>query len=124
MDSQKVTLKIGGSANLLVYIGHNGLMDFQLPAYPQKNNDDKRDVIILACASKSYFFTPLRESGANPLLWTTGLMAPEAYTLKSAIDGWILNELDDKIRLRAAQAYDKYQKCGLNAAKNLLVTGW
>jgi hypothetical protein len=25
-----------------------------------------------------YFAVPLAHSGANPLLWTTGLMAPEA----------------------------------------------
>jgi hypothetical protein len=51
-------------------------------------------------------------------------MAPEAYTLKSAIDGWILRESNDQIRERAAVAYDKYQKCGLRGARRLLVTGW
>jgi len=123
-DSQNVTLDIGGTADLVVYVGHNGLMDFQLKTPPQKSNDDNRDVIILACMSKSYFLKPLRKAGANPILWTTGLMSPEAYTLKSAIDGWMLNETDDHIRRRAARAYDKYQKCGLNAALNLFVTDW
>jgi hypothetical protein len=52
------------------------------------------------------------------------LMAPEAYTLKSAIDGWILHESNDQIRERAAVAYDKYQRCGLKGARRLLVTGW
>ena len=61
---------------------------------------------------------------AYPLLWTTNLMAPEAYTLKSALDGWILGESNNKIRERAAVAYDKYQKCGLNAARKLMATGW
>jgi hypothetical protein len=51
-------------------------------------------------------------------------MAPEAYTLKSALDGWILRESNEKIRERAAAAYDKYQKCGLNAARRLMATGW
>ena len=51
-------------------------------------------------------------------------MAPEAYTLKSAIDGWVLHESNDQIRQRAAVAYDKYQKCGLKGARRLLVTGW
>jgi hypothetical protein len=50
-------------------------------------------------------------------------MAPEAYTLESALEGWILKESDESIRLRAAKAYHKYQKCGLKAAKRLLVTG-
>ncbi len=49
-------------------------------------------------------------------------MAPEAYTLKSAIDGWILNESNEQIRERTAQAYNKYQKCGLRGARNLFAT--
>ena len=63
-------------------------------------------------------------SGAYPLLWTTGLMAPEAYTLKSALDGWIKRESDEQIRERAAAAYDKYQRCGLRAARKLFAAGW
>jgi hypothetical protein len=99
-------------------------MDFQLEVYPESNGSTVRDAIVLACVSKSFFSKPLRSAGANPLLWTTGLMAPEAYTLKSAIDGWILKESGEDIRMRAAKAYHKHQDCGLNAAKNLLVTGW
>lgn len=113
-----------GGSNLVVYVGHEGLMDFQLPRVPQKKNDNPRQAIILACASKTYFAAPLRTSGAYPLLWTTNLMAPEAYTLKSALDGWILHENAAQIRDRAASAYDKYQKCGLKAARKLIVTGW
>lgn len=51
-------------------------------------------------------------------------MSPEAYTLKWALDGWILGESDDKIRERAAQAYNHYQSCGINGARRLLVTGY
>jgi hypothetical protein len=121
---QEVALNVLGGSNLVAYIGHDGLMDFQLPRIPVKKNDALRDAIILACASKIYFAKPLRASGAYPLLWTTNLMAPEAYTLKSALDGWILRESNDKIRDRAAAAYDKYQKCGLSAARRLMATGW
>jgi len=119
IDSQKVTLRISGGANVVAYVGHNGLMDFHLDTYPKKANTENRDAIILACASKPYFSIPLRKAGANPILWTTGLMCPEAYTLKSAIDGWILNETTREIGLRAAKAYHKYQKCSLDAAKRL-----
>jgi hypothetical protein len=51
-------------------------------------------------------------------------MAPEAYTLKAALDGWIAGENREQIRDRAAEAYDKYQKCGARAARRLLTTGW
>jgi hypothetical protein len=122
--SQKLILDARGGANLVAYVGHEGLMDFQLSTLPRKKDDNQHDAIILACISKSYFATPLRTAGASPLVWTTGLMAPEAYTLKSAIDGWILKESNNQIRERAAAAYSKYQKCSLNAARRLLVTGW
>ncbi len=99
-------------------------MDFQLPFTPRKKNEFHRDAIIPACASKQYFAESLMASGAKPLLWTTGLMAPEAYTLKSGLDGWIDGESRDRIRERAAVAYDKYQKCGSRGASRLFTTGW
>lgn len=123
-ESGALKLPMRGGANLVAYIGHDGLMDFQLQRSPQKKNEIHRDAIVLACASKQYFAEPVRASGAYPLLWTTGLMAPEAYTLKSTLDGWIAGENNEQIRDRAAAAYDKYQKCGLHGARRLLVSGW
>ena len=117
-------LCFGGDANLLGYVGHDGLMEFEVEGRFTPSNTSKRDAIILACISKNYFKSYLEKTQSNPLVWTTGLMAPEAYTLKSAIDGWILNETDLQIRERAAQAYHKYQKCGIRGARNLLVTGY
>lgn len=117
-------LPIGGGANLLAYIGHDGLMDFQLPRVPQQKDRAHRDVVVLACASKQFFANAIKATGAYPLLWTTGLMAPETYTLKSLLDGWIPGEDNEQIRNRAAGAYDKYQKCGFRAAHRLLVSGW
>ena len=122
--SPAVRLTARGGSNLVAYVGHDGLMDFRLPLVPHKKNEIHRDAIMLACASKQYFSEPLRTSGAYPLLWTTGLMAPEAYTLKSALDGWIDRESNEQVRERAAAAYDKYQKCGLRAARRLFATGW
>ena len=125
------TIKIGdldlhtdGSADLIAYIGHNGLMDFELPPMTRSRDDRPRKVIILACASQQYFEKQVRRTGALPLLWTTNLMAPEAYVLSAAIDGWIKKESDEEVRLRAAKAYHKYQNCGLKAADRLFATGW
>ncbi|MEO1030286.1 MAG: hypothetical protein AAFX55_02720 [Bacteroidota bacterium] len=117
-------LKFGGKSNLLAYVGHDGLMEFDVEGNFSPENGEKRDAIILACVSKSYFRSYLEKTKVNPLVWTTGLMAPEAYTLKWAIDGWIMDESDLQIRERAAQAYHKYQKCGIKASRRLLVTGF
>ena len=123
-NSKHLTLNGGGGSDLIAYVGHDGLMDFQLAEYPQQADEQPRDAIILACASKIYFDKPLRRTGANPLLWTTGLMAPEAYVLKAAVDGWVLNESGEQIRRRAALAYNQYQRCGMKAALNLFSNGW
>lgn len=123
-SSQTFTIRAGGGASLVAYIGHEGLMDFSLPAPSAGNSPAHRDAIILACISKSYFSPLLRGVGVQPLVWTTGLMAPEAYTLKSALDGWVQHETAAAIRDRAAEAYSRYQHCSLAAARRLLVTGW
>lgn len=118
------SFQVGGGSSLVAYVGHDGLMDFQLPVVRHKKDENHREAIILACASKQFFAEHLRESGAFPLLWTTGLMAPEAYTLKNALDGWIGRESTEQVRERAAEAYDRYQKCGLRGARKLFATGW
>ena len=124
LKARDVEFYTAGSADLVAYIGHNGLMDFNLRANPKRRDDRQRRAIILACASKQYFSPSLQTSGATPLLWTTNLMAPEAYVLSAAIDGWMKKESDEAIRLRAAEAYNKYQNCGLKAANALFATGW
>lgn len=117
-------LKFGGGADLLAYLGHDGLMDFGVQMKYGPVAGKRKDVMILACISKVYFSPEIRKAHANPILWATGLMAPEAYTLKSAIDGWILNESGNEIAERAAQAYNLYQTCGIRGARYLFATGF
>ena len=124
MVDQDRQINIGGAADLLAYVGHDGLMDFNLESLANKQDDKPRDCVMLCCISKRYFAVPLRAAGAHPLLWTTGLMAPESYILRTAIDGWLAQENGEQIRARAAAAYHQYQHCGLNAARNLFATGW
>lgn len=126
LTSEEKTISIsgGGSANFLAYIGHNGLMDFKLGMLPKSQDSKKRDAVILACISRSYFREALKAAGAYPLLWTNGLMAPEAYTLNAALKGWMTGKSPEEIRKMAAQAYNQYQKCGTKAALRLFSTGW
>jgi len=115
---------IEAKADLVVYVGHDGLMDFSLQHSFQGGKEGGRQAIILACASKAYFADELRRAGAEPLLWTTGLMAPEAYTLKAALDGWIAGESKEQIRRRAAAAYAQYQKTSQKAVLRLFASDW
>lgn len=122
MDTQ--TIGIDGNADLLAYIGHDGLMDFRLDEKFLNRDQIQRDVIILSCYSRDYFGAHLQHAHVNPLVWTSGLMAPEAYTIHDAISAYLEGASEETIRLKAAQAYHRYQKCGLRGARNLLVGGW
>jgi len=124
MKTGEGTIYFGGSSNLIAYVGHDGLMDFSLQQTFKGDTTRKRETIVLACYSKNYFLSHIKQTGASPLVWTTGLMAPEAYTLHAAINMWTENKPVPDIRTAAAAAYSKYQKCSLKAAKNLLVSGW
>ncbi|MBN1759775.1 MAG: hypothetical protein JW863_15720 [Chitinispirillaceae bacterium] len=124
VSSQSRTLAFGGNADLIAYVGHDGLMDFNVSLQYSSTVEKTKEVIILACYSKSYFSPEIRKAKANPTLWTTRLMAPEAYTLQAALDGWIRNETGKEINERAAQIYQKYQKCGINGARKLFAIGY
>jgi len=115
----QVTLGLRGGADLVVYVGHNGLMDFNLEPFTSRKDAKPRDAIVLACKSRPYFLPYLSQCRSKPVLLTTGFMAPEAYTLEAAVGGWLAHEAADQIQERAARAYDKYQKCGLRAARRL-----
>ena len=117
-------IPFGGMSDILAYVGHDGLMDFSLTNEFEKENDEDRKAIMLACISKKYFSSYIKSTGADPLLWSTGLMAPEAYTLHDALNRWIDTNDAAQTRNAAAAAYSKYQRCSMTAAKNLLVTGW
>jgi hypothetical protein len=124
LDVGGKTVQIFSGADLIAFVGHDGLMDFHYDKSIVKNGYITQDAIILACASKQYFSPVLKKTGATPLLWTTNLMAPEAYILHDALEGWLKNETDEQIRKRAAAAYAKYQKINLNSAEGLFATGW
>ena len=118
------TLKFGGASDMVVYVGHDGLMEFQVTLDYKEMPSKDIDAIMLACASKNYFANELKQAKATPVLWTTNLMAPEAYTLEAALNSWSNNETEVGIKEAAAQAYHKYQKCSIKGARNLFVTGF
>lgn len=122
-DVKGKTLSFGGNAELLAYIGHNGLLEFGLDK-PDLADQKIRKIIALACYSKHSLSQYCQHQSVQPLVLSTGLMAPEAYTLHDALNAYIKNQPIDSIRMAAASAYHRYQKCGLKAAKNLLKSGW
>jgi len=94
---------------LVIYVGHDGLMDFDLDILPQKN---KCDVMVFSCAS-DYYFSPF----VNMILSTYTFMAPEAYVVMAAIESWATHDNEMEIRKKTAKAYAKYQKTTVTQAE-------
>jgi len=124
VGGRAVALRAGGAAHLVAYVGHNGLMDFALPRQPAPSaTSPPRSAVVLACKSQPHFGPPLRRAGAHALLLTTGFMAPEAYTLDAALKSWLAGGAPEAVGEAAAQAYHRYQRCGLRGARRLFATG-
>jgi len=120
-----VLLRAGGRADLVCFVGHNGLMDMCLDEYPKRGGmTGPASAVVLACKSRRYFEGPLRLAGCAPLLTTTGLMAPEAYTLDAAIRSWAAGDPPETLRLKAGKAYAQYQRTSERAGVRLFATGW
>ena len=101
---------------LTIFVGHNGLMDFKLPLIKGKG---EIDAMSFCCKSKPFFKERINAAGSKSVLLTNGFMAPEAYSVSAAIDGWLLGNRPEGIARRAAAAYHQYQKCGHRGAYNL-----
>ncbi|MGB2578694.1 hypothetical protein AAIR98_000613 [Elusimicrobium simillimum] len=121
---KEVTLEAGGGAGLVVFVGHDAFMDGAITTAEAKEpkQNTKRDAAVFACKSKQYFGTPLGKTGIRPLVLTTGLMAPEAYNLLALANAWAENKTAVQTHEAVAQAYNKYQKCGIKPARNLFYT--
>lgn len=117
-------IEAGGASHLIAFVGHNGLMDGAAEEIPPANPDaHERSSVVLACASEPYFAGLLRAGGSAPLLLTTGLMAPESYTLDAVVRAWFGGGDEDDVCAAAALVYDRYQHCGVRAARNLFGCG-
>jgi hypothetical protein len=119
-----MAIPTGGGCDLIVYMGHNGLMDHRIERAYRPEQPHDRAVVILASLSRGFFGNAIRATGARPILWTTGVIVPEAYILRELLAGWILGENDEALRERAAKVYDQHRRCGIAGARRLLVSGW
>lgn len=105
-----------GSYDLVVFIGHNGLMDFSLPAPERRDKGAKvPSCIVLCCKSDRYFRSRIEGLGGKPILLTTQLMYPGAFILHAAVDSWLSGKGLQMIRESAGNAYAKNQKLSKRA---------
>jgi hypothetical protein len=118
-----IELNAGGSAHVVAYLGHNGLMEITVSdPPPPPEGAAPRSTIVLACISGSYFEPFMKKGGAHFLLATRGLMAPESYTFDAALTAWFLGRSGREVKTEAASAYCRYQKCSQRAGNALFAT--
>lgn len=128
-----VKINAGGDADLVVYVGHDFLMELSWQRYvpddwgrqtlsaEQQKQQQSRYAAVFACQSQRYFSPPLSRLGITPLILTTQNMAPEAYSIYAMIDGWTNDQSKEQIRKKVATAYSKYQRLS-KPALGLFVT--
>lgn len=101
--------------DLVAFIGHNALMDFNLEV-PKKAEGNDTEVVVLCCLSEKYFGERLRALGCRPILMTQQLMYPGSFLLHAAIEKWRSGGTPSDLRTAAATAYAKNQKISVRAA--------
>jgi len=106
-----------GGYDLAVFIGHDGLMDFELPM-PTRTADrtTKSDCVALCCLSEQYFKPRLLAAGGRPVLLTTQRMYPGSFILEALTDTWAAGGNLSAMRQSAAEAYSRNQKISERAA--------
>lgn len=97
--------------NMVVFIGHNGLMDFSLPVPPSPaRQTNVVDCVVLCCKSEAYFKARIEGLGGRPVLLTTQFMYPGSFILHAVAEGWLGDATPAELRERAGQAYAANQR--------------
>jgi hypothetical protein len=105
-----------GSCDMAVYIGHNGLLDFDLPVpRPAASGTRRPECVVLCCKSEATFKSRVAAAGGRPILLTTQLMYPGAFILHAVIDAWLPGADLAMIREAAGVAYARNQKLSRKA---------
>ena len=106
-----------GGYDLVVFIGHDGLMDFELPMPVRAADQAKKpDCIALCCISERYFTPRLLAAGGRPVVLTTQLMYPGSFILEAVVETWATGKSLAAMRASAGAAYARNQKISQKAA--------
>jgi len=104
-----------GNYDLVAFIGHDGLMDFNVTD-PASIENNKTEAIVLCCVSDRYFGPRLEKMGCRPLLLTQQLMYPGAFILHDVLEVWRTGGSTSEMRAAAGRAYARNQKISVSAA--------
>lgn len=115
---------VGGasSADLVVWAGHDRLMDVPAPSVGVAAK--ARPSAVLACSSERWFKPVLDAAGSVPVVHTRTFMAPEAYLLEALASAVAAHGVEARREIRRAlvEAYAKYQRISPKAASSVFST--
>jgi hypothetical protein len=115
-------LDISEAADLIMFNGHNGVMDY-IDIKPWVNKSDKRtDIVMNACVSYGYLQEEFMLAGGYPLVRSNSLLYPGAYVLEQIIDDWVAGIDEKQICLNAGATYCKKHDCGYGT--KVYSSGW
>lgn len=106
---------ISGKHQLVVFIGHNVLMDRAIEP-PKTPASIPCDAMVLCCKSDAYFRDRLQKLQVRPILLTQQFMYPGSFLVHDAITPWYQKKDKTVIRQAAANAYARNQKISQKAA--------
>jgi hypothetical protein len=110
----------GDSYDLVVWTGHDRLMDVPAPAIAP-DGPTRTPVVVLACDSERYFGPVLQALAVPAVALTRSFMAPEGYLVDAVLDVAARGRATDRAAMRAALigAYARYQQISTSAAASV-----
>ncbi len=108
-----LTLRAGGAARVVAYVGHNRWMD--IPDYDwaaaakRHPGKQRRGVIAIACHTQAYLGDELPSEQRVPLLMTRDFLFAGAHSFEGAVSAFARGESLAGIRAGAAKAYARGQ---------------
>ncbi|MCL2715454.1 MAG: hypothetical protein FWD68_12925 [Alphaproteobacteria bacterium] len=114
----------GGRREMVLFVGHNGLMDAQnalLASGFPTHAPHTRSAGVLSCLSDRYFGPALAAAGVQTAVTTFSLMAPEAYVVEAIARVFAENGDETAMRKAAGAAYARYQKISPRAGAGVFL---
>lgn len=109
---------VAARSDLVVFIGHNALMDFPLDP-PAAKAPRQIDTMVLCCKSDPYCRQRLEKLGTRPVLLTSQLMYPGSFLLRDSLEPWLEGKPRTALRTAAGAAYAKNQNIKVSAAEGV-----
>jgi hypothetical protein len=107
---------------LVVFAGHNGLMDMPVASLELAPTTSTAAVSVLACLSARYFADVIAARGLAPYVLTKSLMAPEAYVVAAVVRAFVDGKPAKTAVDDAAASYATFQHISKRAAHTVFAS--